>query len=64
MYTSLRELVGLCSMVFEVSEESDWLGGFLWSSVIADLYDIIRKRTEQEALKPCIFFYEELSPIY
>jgi hypothetical protein len=44
-------------MVSEVPEESV---GFLWAPVIADLYDIIRRKKEIEkehkALIPCRFF--------
>jgi hypothetical protein len=47
-------------MVSKVPEESV---GFLWVSVIADLYDIIRRKKEiekeREALIPCRFFGEE-----
>jgi hypothetical protein len=47
-------------MVSEVPEESV---GFLWARVIADLYDIIRRKKEiekkHEALTPCRFFLEE-----
>ena len=48
--------MGLGGMVSEVSEEPEETVGFLWASVIVDLYDIIRSKNkiekEHEALIP------------